>query len=144
MERPHNAHVGPFSLGGRPMFPTYDRDLAARLTARRERDGTDKAFYDSAAWRHLRAKVLAEFHGECQDCLEMSPARYTPAAHIHHEMHVQTHPGWALSEFYVDQSGEVRRNLVPLCHDCHDRRHGRVGYRPHTSQDAQPLTDEWW
>lgn len=127
------------------MRPTYDHDLAAKLKARRERDNTDKAFYDSAAWRRMRAKVLAEFHGECQDCLKKSPALYTPAVHVHHEAHVDTHPGWALSEFYVDpNSGEVKRNLVPLCHDCHDRRHGRVGYRPHTSHDVAPLTDEWW
>lgn len=124
--------------------PIYDVRLAARLRARRERDHTDKAFYDSAAWRKLRAKVLEEFHGECQDCLAKSPAKYSPAVHVHHEAHVDTLPGWALSEWYVDRSGNVVRNLVPLCHDCHDARHGRVRYRPGTSSDVAPLTVERW
>ena len=126
-----------------PDVPTYDARLAARLRARRERDHTDKAFYDSAAWRKLRAKVLDEFHHECQDCLAKSPARYTRAVHVHHEAHVETLPGWALSETYVDGSGRVARNLVPLCHDCHDARHERVGHRPRDCE-GDTITPERW
>ena len=35
------------------------------------------------------------------------------------------------------------RNLVPLCHDCHDRAHQRMGYRP-SPPSAPPLTPERW
>lgn len=126
-----------------PDVPVYDTELAKRLRARRERDHTDKAFYDSAAWRRLRAKVLDEFHNECQDCLAKSPARYTRAVHVHHEAHVETLPGWALSETYVDGSGRVARNLVPLCHDCHDARHERVGHRPRDCE-GDTITPERW
>jgi 5-methylcytosine-specific restriction protein A len=121
----------------------YDPELARRLKAERERDGHNRKFYKSVAWRALRTRVLAEFHGECQDCLAKSPARYTPATCVHHEQHVDTHPGWALSETYTGKDGMERRNLVPLCHACHDRRHGRDpgSFAP---KKSKPLTDERW
>ncbi len=123
--------------------PTYDTELAARLRARRERDGGDKAFYDSRAWRdHLRVKVMADHHWECQDCLAKSPARYTRAEHVHHVMHVDQYPGWAMSEWACDSRGNVIRNLVPLCHECHDRRHDR--YMGVGGRAREPLTPERW
>jgi 5-methylcytosine-specific restriction endonuclease McrA len=120
----------------------YDPELARRLQAERKHDGHNRRFYKSAQWRVLRARVLAEFHGECQDCLAKSPSRYTPATCVHHEAHVDTHPGWALSETYVGRDGKQRRNLVPLCHSCHDARHGRD---PGSFiAKSKPLTEERW
>lgn len=121
--------------------PTYDRALADWVLARRERFGHDRAFYNSPAWRALRAKVLAEFHGESQYELGLSPARFVPATVVHHVMHVEEYPGWALSEWAV-RDGEVVRNLVPLSHDGHDVAHGRFGRGQR--RRADPLTEEMW
>ena len=120
----------------------YDAALARRLTDQREMRGHDRGFYNSAAWRMLRASVLAAAHGECQDCLDRSPARYSPATCVHHEAHVDEHPGWALSETYVDVSGIEHVNLVALCHECHNLRHGRWQGRTHDT--TRDLTQERW
>ena len=125
-----------------PSRPVYDHALAEWILDRRERLGHDRAFYNSAAWRTLRAHVLAEFHSESQYELHQSPARYVPATVVHHVMHVEDWPGWALSEYAVDGSGEVIRNLIPLSHEAHDIVHGRFG----TGQRHReaPLTEERW
>ena len=120
----------------------YDAALARRLTDQHEMRGHDRGFYNSAAWRALRASVLSAAHGECQDCLDRSPARYSPATCVHHEAHVDEHPGWALSETYVDVNGIEHVNLVALCHECHDLRHGRWQGRTHDT--THDLTQERW
>lgn len=121
----------------------YDADLAARLRDERKRDGNNRRFYKSAAWRALRSKVLRKHRGQCQDCLAKSPAMYTPATCVHHEMHVDTHPGYALSETYKGKDGTEHDNLIPLCHDCHDKRHGRDWGDTHTTE-SKPITEERW
>ncbi len=124
------------------MLPTYDEELAERLASERARYGNNRRFYKRAEWRHLRASVIAEFRGCCADCLERSPSVVTPATCVHHEMTVEDWPGWALSEWYVDQGGVLRRQLWPLCHECHDRRHGRQGRW--FKNTKEPLTPERW
>lgn len=126
------------------MVPEYDWDLHRRLTEMRERRGNNRLFYQSAAWRRLRAKVLEEFHWESWDEAHASPARHVRATCVHHDRHVDEYPGWALSEFWVDQGGELRRNLYPLSHDAHDARHGRCGHGVRAEALAVPLTAEWW
>lgn len=121
--------------------PSYDRALAEWILAARGRNGHDRAFYNSPEWRRLRAKVLAEFHGESQYELGQSPSRCVPATVVHHVMHVEDFPGWALSEWAV-KDGEVIRNLVPLSHDGHNVAHGRFGRGQR--HRARPLTAERW
>lgn len=123
--------------------PEYDWDLHRRLLAMREEHGSFRRFYKSMAWRKLRAKVLEEFHHESQDELLASPARYVRATCVHHDRFVDKYPGWALSEFWCDDAGNVRRNLIPLSHDAHDARHGRCGARPR-AENANQVTEEWW
>lgn len=120
----------------------YDDRLAQRLASERRRNGNNRAFYKGAAWRALRAQILARYHGECVDCLAKSPAIYTPATCVHHEAHVDTYPGWALSETYIDSKGIEHANLVPLCHECHDIRHGR--WQGHTHDTSRDVTEERW
>ncbi len=126
------------------MAPEYDWDLHRALTEMRERDGNHRRFYMAAAWRRLRAKVLAEFRYESYDELHASPARYVRATCVHHDRYVDKYPGWALSEFWCDDDGNVRRNLYPLSHEAHDARHGRCGPRVGVCDLRSPVTDEWW
>jgi hypothetical protein len=122
--------------------PVYDRALAEWILGRRARLGHDRAFYGCAAWRRLRARVLAEYHGESQWELGLAPARVVPATVVHHVMHVEDWPGWALSEWALDESGEVVRNLVPLSQEGHDAAHQRFGHR--VNVHPPPLTEERW
>ena len=121
----------------------YDWDPHRRVMELREQYGDDRGFYWMRAWRHLRERILRDGHRECVDCLAKSPARYTEADTVHHVRFVEDWPGYALSEFVPDGMGGTERNLVPLCHDCHDLRHGRIKYRPSRGA-AQPLTIERW
>lgn len=113
-----------------PDLSTYDRTLGDRLRRERFRDGNNRLFYARHAWRRLRDKVLAAFRWECQDCLAKSPRAYRRATNLHHVLHVREYPGFALTEFVNDGEGRRRRVLVPLCHECHQLRHGRGGMAP--------------
>lgn len=87
--------------------------------------GTARNFYRSREWRKLRDEVLHDAHWQCADCLRKSPAKVTRADTVHHEHHVRTHPDEALTR-YVDIDGKRVQILIPLCYDCHERRHGRA------------------
>lgn len=93
-------------------------------------------FYVSSLWLRLRAEVLLEYKHECQHCKERG--YYTRADTVHHVQYVKKHPGLALSKVYVFGSKEIR-NLVPLCHNCHEMVHG---YR--VKKIEKPLTEERW
>lgn len=122
--------------------PEYDWDLHRYLTRMWEERHNHRLFYQSARWRALRAKVLEEAHYESWDELHATPARYVRATCVHHDRYVFNYPGWALSEFWVDGDGIVRRNLYALSHDAHDARHGRnaIGQR----RPQFELTKEMW
>lgn len=124
------------------MVAEYDWRLHEQLTRMQETDGNLHRFYCWASWRKLRAHVLEELHNECQDCLHKSPAQFTPAECVHHVREVEDEPGWALQEFVPDGNGGQMRQLVPLCHECHDLRHGRFRWRPRQQQPE--LTPERW
>jgi 5-methylcytosine-specific restriction endonuclease McrA len=93
-------------------------------------------FYNSKEWRHLRKEVLDEYKHECQDC--KGKGYYTKADTVHHQQYVRKHPRFALSKTYTFKDKEYI-NLVPLCHDCHEIRHG---YR--VKDKKEPLTVERW
>lgn len=130
------------------MVYEYDRDLAAKLTAEREKHGNNRRFYKSRAWRDLRQQVLDEFHGASFDELRESPARYVPAECVHHDRDVEHYPGWALSEYWTDNRGRTHRNLFPLSARAHNARHGRtldmLQKKRHTDADSTQLTEERW
>lgn len=94
-------------------------------------------FYVSPAWRRLRKEVLEEHKYECQIC--KSRGLYTKANHVHHVQYVRKHPRYALSKTYMFK-GEVKKNLIPVCHNCHEELHG---YRQLDKKD-KPLTEERW
>lgn len=93
-------------------------------------------FYVSSLWINLRLDVLQEYKGECQHCKDRG--YYTKANTVHHVQYVRKHPSLALSKVYVFGGKEIR-NLVPLCHACHEIVHG---YRK--KKIEKPLTEERW
>lgn len=103
------------------------------------RDDDIHKFYTSPKWRRLREEVLAMDHWECQDCKKRG--LYKKATTVHHNQFVQKHPENALDIFYTFQ-GKQYRNLVSLCHDCHEERHGhRQGTK---NAKKKYLTEERW
>lgn len=83
-------------------------------------------FYKSKAWIQKKTKVLDDYHNECAWCKEHGKIR--KAETVHHVQFVKKHPELALDEYYT-HGGKTYRNLIPLCHDCHDRAHERMKYK---------------
>lgn len=94
------------------------------------------AFYVWGPWKRVRRQVLEMDHGECQRCKKNKT--YTKATTVHHVNYVKKHPDKALDIFY-EWHGEKKRNLISLCHECHEAVHG---YRK--PKESQPLTEERW
>ncbi len=92
-------------------------------------------FYVWSKWLKKRRDILKADHYECQHC--KARGVYTRATTVHHVCHVLKHPNLALEEYYMD-NGQRRRNLISLCHDCHEAEHG---YR---KKPSMPLTPERW
>lgn len=94
-------------------------------------------FYIWKPWLHKRIEVLELDHYECQDC--KAKGIYTPATTVHHNQFLRKHPETAL-DIYYEYKGIRYRNLISLCHECHEKRHG---YRSKKKRDG-PLTIERW
>lgn len=82
-------------------------------------------FYFTEDWKELRQEVLDDFHNECQECLKHG--KYTKADCVHHANEVRIRPDLALSKYYVDNKGNTQPNLVPLCNQCHNNVHDKLG-----------------
>lgn len=76
-------------------------------------------FYDSSEWRKVRKEVLATDKYECQVCRNKYK-RYTKANTVHHINHLDKHPELALATHYTDDDGNIKRQLISVCHDCHE------------------------
>ena len=74
-------------------------------------------FYVSSEWRHLRTEVLDE-QKECQE--HKRKGNYARANHVHHVNYLRNHPELALSKWYLDSKGNLQRNLIVVCKDCHE------------------------
>lgn len=77
-----------------------------------------RAFYESKEWRRLRKEILKLDKHECQCCKERG--RYTRANTVHHVNHIKKHPELAFDKYYTDDDGKRKRNLISVCHDCHE------------------------
>ncbi len=93
-------------------------------------------FYIWHKWLNVRVQVLAMDKNECQMC--KAHGQYSRATTVHHVNYVKKHPELAL-EIWYRYLGEKKRNLISLCHDCHEAVHG---YRKRPA--AAPLTEERW
>ncbi len=94
-------------------------------------------FYDQPEWRRLRKEVLATDKYECQVCKQHG--KYKRATHVHHVNYLEKHPELALSKYYKDDDGSVKRNLISLCHNCHEEIHDH-----RIKEKSEPLTPERW
>lgn len=87
-----------------------------------------KAFYNSSAWKHKRIEILDRDYHECQDCkarlkkalkekikLTGEDKKIRRAVEVHHIKELREHPELSLAD----------NNLVSLCTQCHNIRHGR-------------------
>ena len=80
-----------------------------------------KSFYESRSWRKLRKEVLMSDKYECQVC--KSKGFYTRSVVCHHVNYLKLHPELALEKFYTDDDGNVKRQLISLCHMHHELIH---------------------
>lgn len=96
-------------------------------------------FYESAAWHRVRNAVLLMDRYECQNCRNKHH-QYRKATTVHHVNYFKNRPDLALEVWYTDTAtGERKRNLISLCHECHDEVHNwRRG------EGTEPLTEERW
>ena len=96
-------------------------------------------FYKWIKWLRVRQEVLRLDRYECQRCRNIYN-RYRKATTVHHVNHLKSRPDLSLEIYYDDLvKHEKRRNLVSLCHDCHEEVHG---YRK--KKESEPLTEERW
>lgn len=84
-------------------------------------------FYNNRAWRNLSHAVMSQQHNECQECRQKG--RYSKAVVVHHVNHLRKRPDLAYSTTFTDSNGKEQRQLIALCHDCHERIHGRGAYK---------------
>jgi 5-methylcytosine-specific restriction protein A len=89
----------------------------ARAYNENSRDREAQRFYDSSAWRKLRA-IKKKRSPLCEECYRQG--RITPAYIVDHIIERRERPDIALD---ID-------NLQTLCMACHNRKHGWKGSRP--------------
>jgi 5-methylcytosine-specific restriction protein A len=93
--------------------------------------------YESKEWRRLRKEVLKADRYECQVC--KGKGYYTKATVVHHINYLKVHPELALETHYKDDDRVVKRNLISLCHLCHEHIHEWL-----VKEKEEPLTIERW
>lgn len=89
-------------------------------------EGRTAEFYNSKGWRRLSRKIIRAAHGECRMC--KAEHKLSRATLVHHIKHLREHPELAYTE----------SNLMPLCHDCHERIHRRgiyAGAKGYTNEE---------
>lgn len=104
-----------------------------------------KHFYNSKAWKIKRVEILKRDRFECQDCrarlkqaqeqgnvLTGAERVIRRAEEVHHKLELREHPELALDD----------DNLVSLCTQCHNVRHGRSPHR--FVKRKQRVNEERW
>ena len=104
-----------------------------------------RQIYDSRAWRRKRLEILQRDLFECQDCrdrlerankegiaLSGEDRKIRRAKEVHHIKELRDHPELAFDD----------DNLISLCTQCHNLRHGRHKYK--FCKKQKPLTEEKW
>ena len=98
-------------------------------------------FYHWGTWERKRREILKLDKYECQIC-KQKYKRFRKANTVHHVNHLKDRPELALSTWYHDPAThQRRRQLISLCHDCHEEVHG---YRCKEGKAKPELTVERW
>lgn len=97
-------------------------------------------FYKWKLWKKVRAQVLKMDRNECQKCRERH--RYRRADTVHHVNHLKDRPDLSLEIWYRDPASHcMKRNLISLCHQCHEEEHG---WRRKKRENESVVTEERW
>lgn len=107
-----------------------------------ERERKMDKVYKLKPWRILRDEVLKESHNECYDCKQVGKITLgteEEPLEVHHVNFVRIRPDLFLSKYFVDIDGTLKRNLIALCHKCHDKRHDRF-----KTSSNEFISDERW
>lgn len=104
-----------------------------------------KHFYNTTEWKHKRLQILDRDLHECQNCrrrlteaaekgiaLHGEDKKIRAACEVHHVKELKEYPELAL----------VDENLISLCTQCHNIRHGRNPHR--FVKRKKRLTEEKW
>ena len=102
--------------------------------------GDTKLFYKDYTWRKLALGIIAEHKHECYMCKQHG--KYTRATMVHHVEHLKSYPELAYSKTYTDNDGE-HIQLMPLCHDCHEKIHERGAYSDGISDTGFSNEEKW-
>ena len=104
-----------------------------------------KHIYNSKQWKRKRLDILKRDKYECQDCVERlkaaalegirltgDDAKIRSAVEVHHIKELKEYPELASDD----------DNLIGLCTQCHNLRHGRNVKRK--SRKKKLVSVEWW
>ena len=82
---------------------------------------TNPQFYTSRTWRKFRQYVITISGGECNRCKRI----FTDTSEL--EVH---HINYLKGNDYNDPvKAYSKDNVEVICHDCHNREHGRFGHQ---------------
>lgn len=104
--------------------------------------GREKEFYNSWQWRKLSKAVIKEGKNECLYCKQKG--KITAAVLTHHFNELKVRPDLAYSRTFTDIDGIEKQNLIPLCHDCHERVHKRGQYFEIKKDENKFWAEERW
>lgn len=99
-------------------------------------------FYNSRQWRSLSKDVIEDGKNECLYCKQKG--LYKKAVLTHHYNELKKRPDLAYSRTFVDADGKVKKNLIPLCNDCHERVHKRGAYADMPTNPNKFWQEEKW
>lgn len=80
---------------------------------RYKRDQETQKFYDGRAWRRTREQIMMRDNGMCQHCLKENKIIHADV--VHHIKYFKDYPELALDI----------KNLISLCHACHNKIHSK-------------------
>lgn len=96
-------------------------------------------FYHLKVFKDVKAKVFKDLHYECQECLKENKLTVVFLSDpLHHVKEIKEFPSLALSEYYNDELGNLQRNLLPLCYECHNKVHNRF------QKNEEFINEERW
>lgn len=105
-------------------------------------EGEIAKFYNSRQWRSLSHDVIKDGKKECLYCKQKG--EYSRAELTHHYNELKKRPDLAYSRTFVDTDGKVKQNLIPLCHECHERVHKRGAFAEIKSDPKKFWQEEKW